>query len=151
MKRTQKYKNINNRVIDEDEYDDDGGDTVISYNVNSESLFHKVKRCYKLCFFRSWMIAAIYLSEYVIAVGLAAISNTNLSSHKQDNIYIYLSVCYQIGVFISRSSVSIFSTNRFGIIAILQFINVFIWHIQCSTLFFSKYISIWFEYILMIY
>eukprot|EP01084_Bolivina_argentea_P299110 515565_1 len=44
MKRTQKYKNINNRVIDEDEYDDDGQDTVVSYNVNSESLFHKVKK-----------------------------------------------------------------------------------------------------------
>lgn len=139
-------------VIDEEEYDDDGQESIISYNVNNkESLYKKVMRCYNLCFFRSWMIAFVYLFEYVISVGLASISNTNLSTKKQDNIYIYLSVCYQIGVFISRSSISLFTINRFGILTFLQFINVILWHIQCYTLFFSKYIGIWFEYILMIY
>ena len=65
------------------------------------------------------MMAFVYLFEYVIYVGLAAISNTNLNATKQENIYIYLNACYQIGVFLSRSSVSLFSTKRFGLITFL--------------------------------
>ena len=138
-------------VEDEDEYDDDGGDTVISYRVLSESHCGRLARCYRLCLFRAWMMASVYLSEYVISVGLASICNSDRSRKEQDEIYIYLSACYQIGVFVSRSSVSWWTTNRFGALAALQFFNVLIWHSQCQWLWMSRWVGLWLEYALMVW
>ena len=42
MKRTMKTQTARGTVFDEEEYDDGGGDTVISYDVHAESLCCKV-------------------------------------------------------------------------------------------------------------
>lgn len=122
-----------------------------SVDVLEESSICRLARCYRLCLFRAWMMGSVYLFEYIISVGLASICNSNQSPKDQDDIYIDLSACYQIGVFVSRSSISWWSTDRFGVLALMQFLNVLLWHSQCQWLWMSRWVGLWLEYVLMVY
>ena len=85
---------------------------------------------------------------YEIIQKIAQIANTNRKESQQDFDYVILSTCYQFGVFLSRSSVSIIELPYFGTMTFLQFINVIIWCFQAEYNI-LHYESL--EYILMIY
>ncbi|KAL6259003.1 hypothetical protein P5V15_008925 [Pogonomyrmex californicus] len=71
-------------------------------------------------------LGLVYLFEYFINQGLYELiefDNIWLTHSEQ---YRWLQVDYQIGVFISRSSVNIVTINRIWIMSVLQFINVII-------------------------
>lgn len=71
-------------------------------------------------------LGLVYFFEYFINYGLYELvqfDNIWLTYHEQ---YRWLQVDYQIGVFISRSSVNLVTFNKIWIMAVLQFLNVMI-------------------------
>ncbi|KAI4491237.1 hypothetical protein M0802_010333 [Mischocyttarus mexicanus] len=71
-------------------------------------------------------LGLVYFFEYFINYGLYELvqyDSISLSYHEQ---YRWLQVDYQIGVFISRSSVNLVTFNKIWIMAVLQFLNVVI-------------------------
>ena len=69
-------------------------------------------------------LCLVYFFEYFINQGLFELvffENTLLDKAAQ---YRWLNVDYQIGVFISRSSVNIFQLNRIWLMSVFQFINL---------------------------
>ncbi|XP_030372666.1 battenin isoform X2 [Scaptodrosophila lebanonensis] len=69
-------------------------------------------------------LALVYFFEYFINQGLFELvffENSVLDKAAQ---YRWLNVDYQIGVFISRSSVNVFQLNKIWLMSIFQFINV---------------------------
>ncbi|XP_046464081.1 battenin-like isoform X1 [Daphnia pulex] len=69
-------------------------------------------------------LGSVYLFEYFINQGvfeLIYFENIWLDHHSQ---YRWLQVDYQLGVFLSRSSVNLFRINAVWFLAVLQFVNV---------------------------
>jgi len=93
------------------------------------------------------MLLLVYFFEYVCSVGLAQIANTNRSTHVQDRDYVMLATCYQLGVFISRSSIAILEIPYFGTLTTLQGINMMIWSFHCEYNLFNEYV----QFALMVY
>ncbi|XP_055855813.1 battenin-like [Episyrphus balteatus] len=88
-----------------------------------EGLVERVKYMAKLMKYMAPLLF-VYFFEYFINQGLFELEyfeNTFLDKEAQ---YRWLCVDYQIGVFISRSSVNIISFRRIWVFAVLQFINV---------------------------
>ena len=80
-------------------------------------------------------LALVYYFEYVITTGLpVAIAGQIKQMHPKNekgfvltNAFIIFNFCYQIGVFISRSSLSILKIERVWIVTTLQFLNFLFW------------------------
>ena len=89
----------------------------------------------------------VYFFEYVTYIGLGQIANTNLSVSKQDNDFVILDLIYQVGVFLSRTSVSCFVYDNFVLLTTLQFLNFVFWHIQAKYTFLPQ----WAQFISMFY
>ncbi|XKL69286.1 hypothetical protein PGB90_007055 [Kerria lacca] len=66
----------------------------------------------------------VYYFEYVINQGLAELSILDNSFIDRKTQYRWYQVCYQIGVFISRSSIQIIQIKKLWIIAFLQGLNL---------------------------
>ncbi|XP_069693085.1 battenin isoform X2 [Periplaneta americana] len=85
-------------------------------------------------------LGLVYLFEYFINQGLFELiyfPDIWLTLHEQ---YRWLQVDYQIGVFLSRSSVNLFVIRKIWILAVLQFINVIFFTTEAIYLFLP---SIW--------
>jgi len=75
----------------------------------------------------------VYFFEYVVSVGGAAKANppsTPSSSWWERNSYAILAFCYQFGVLLSRSSLSVVRIHKFGWLTLLQAVNFVLWLIQ---------------------
>ncbi|XP_012280291.1 battenin [Orussus abietinus] len=68
----------------------------------------------------------VYFFEYFINQGLIELIQFDGIWLTHEQQYRWLQVDYQIGVFISRSSVNIISINKIWIMAVLQFMNVIV-------------------------
>ncbi|XP_024888805.1 battenin [Temnothorax curvispinosus] len=71
-------------------------------------------------------LGLVYLFEYFINQGLYELIEFKDIWLTHSEQYRWLQVDYQIGVFISRSSVNIISINKIWIMSVLQFVNVII-------------------------
>ncbi|XP_012230607.1 battenin isoform X1 [Linepithema humile] len=71
-------------------------------------------------------LGLVYLFEYFINQGLYELIEYDDIWLTHAEQYRWLQVDYQIGVFISRSSVNLVSVNKIWIMSVLQFINVII-------------------------
>ncbi|XP_011158713.1 battenin [Solenopsis invicta] len=71
-------------------------------------------------------LGLVYLFEYFINQGLYELIEFDGIWLTHDEQYRWLQVDYQIGVFISRSSVNIVTINKIWIMSVLQFANVII-------------------------
>lgn len=105
-------------------------DDSLSSVVVKETSFRRIIRCTKLVLWMAFNLCAVYLFEY-IAQGCAA----KVRPKKEYNIgcpelYAGLSLCYQAGVFVSRSSVQAVQIRKVHILSILQFINMLLWIID---------------------
>ncbi|XP_075161710.1 CLN3 lysosomal/endosomal transmembrane protein, battenin [Haematobia irritans] len=69
-------------------------------------------------------LALVYFFEYFINQGLFELVFFENSVLDQASQYRWLNVDYQIGVFISRSSVNIFQLDKIWLMSVFQFINV---------------------------
>lgn len=97
---------------------------------NPEGALKRILRCTRLVWWMSINLCAVYLFEYV-AQGCAAKVRPSSEYHIGcPELYAGLSLCYQAGVFVSRSSVQMFQIRRVEILSILQFINMCLWVID---------------------
>ncbi|EZA49977.1 Battenin [Ooceraea biroi] len=71
-------------------------------------------------------LGLVYLFEYFINQGLYELIQFDDIWLTYSNQYRWLQVDYQIGVFLSRSSVNLITINRIWIMSVLQFVNVII-------------------------
>ncbi|XP_011179303.2 battenin [Zeugodacus cucurbitae] len=69
-------------------------------------------------------LALVYFFEYLINQGLFELVYFENSSLSQASQYRWFNVDYQIGVFISRSSVNLYKINKIWLMAVFQFVNV---------------------------
>lgn len=93
-------------------------------------------------------LGLVYLFEYFINQGLYELIEFDDISLKPHEQYRWLQADYQIGVFISRSSVNLVTINRIWIMSVLQFINVIL--LLFETLFY--YIpNIWIVFALVLW
>lgn len=93
-------------------------------------------------------LALVYFFEYVVSIEFASrsnrIDNTNSKTHTWLllNAYEVLQFCYQLGVLIARSSISIIQIQRIYILTILQCINFIIWYTQIVYFYMNIYIQL---------
>ncbi|CAL1541517.1 unnamed protein product [Lymnaea stagnalis] len=92
-----------------------------------ETSCRRILRCFKLVFWLGINLCGVYVFEYV-ARGCAA----KVRPSKEYNIgcpelYASLQLCYQAGVFVSRSSVQMYRIRRVEVLTVLQFINMMLW------------------------
>ncbi|XP_037957030.1 battenin [Teleopsis dalmanni] len=69
-------------------------------------------------------LALVYFFEYFINQGLFELVFFDNTFLDKDAQYRWLNVDYQIGVFISRSSVNLFQLNKIWLMSVFQFVNV---------------------------
>lgn len=82
----------------------------------------------------------VYLAEYFINQGLLELINFNGIWLTHSEQYRWFQVDYQLGVFLSRSSVNLFTINKLWVLAVMQFVNVAIFLTEVAKPFFP---SIW--------
>lgn len=93
----------------------------------SEKTCARIMRCSRLILWMGINLCAVYVFEYV-ARGCAAKVRPTDEYHKGcPELYASLQLCYQAGVFVSRSSVQLVRIRRVEILSILQFVNMVVW------------------------
>ncbi|XP_046373340.2 battenin-like [Haliotis rufescens] len=98
--------------------------------VLEETALRRIWRCLKLVGWMAGNLAAVYVFEYV-ARGCAAKVRPKSEYHVGcPELYAALQLCYQAGVFVSRSSVQLVQIQRVEVLSALQFINMIIWIID---------------------
>ncbi|KAL4224554.1 hypothetical protein ACF0H5_015256 [Mactra antiquata] len=99
----------------------------ITSSNKKENSFRRILRCTKLVLWLSVNLCAVYLFEY-IAQGCAAKVRPKIEYNVGcPELYAGLSLCYQAGVFVSRSSVQLVQIRKVHIISIIQFFNMVLW------------------------
>lgn len=74
--------------------------------------------------------SAVYFLEYVIQTGFADCSLTHDEYQKRKYIFSLLNLMYQIGVFVSRSSLSFFKFPHVGVLTLCQMGFFILWLVQ---------------------
>ncbi|KAK9890253.1 hypothetical protein WA026_010363 [Henosepilachna vigintioctopunctata] len=72
-------------------------------------------------------LTTVYLFEYFINQGTFELIKIKKDFVKPEDQYHYLQVAYQVGVFLSRSSVNVFHVRHIWIFSVLQLVNVVIY------------------------
>ncbi|KAL3843047.1 hypothetical protein ACJMK2_021004 [Sinanodonta woodiana] len=94
---------------------------------DSRITLRKVWTGYKRIAWISFNLAAVYMFEYV-AQGCAA----KVRPHSEYNascpeLFAGIALCYQAGVFVSRSSVQLYQIKKIEVLTIIQFFNMVLW------------------------
>lgn len=91
--------------------------------INNALTMEGVKNSLNLVGWAIFNLAAVYFLEYMCTTSFAERANPKPSAEEEKTqdfwhkeAFILLSLCYQIGVFISRSSFNFFQFNRVGIL-----------------------------------
>ncbi|XP_019853585.1 PREDICTED: battenin-like [Amphimedon queenslandica] len=110
---------------------------------SGEGSFKRILRCLKLS---SWLIfnmIFVYFFEYTCR-GFAAKSRPeeefSISELQCPELYASLQLCYQAGVFVSRSSVQLFQIRQIHIFTLFQLINMIVWILQAWWKFLPVYV-----------
>ncbi|CAF0759189.1 unnamed protein product [Brachionus calyciflorus] len=141
----KRFKNVN------EETEPGVGNKIVPQSVEFKqklSFIHKVKSIRHVLKFMIPLFI-VYFSQYFINQGLFELlyfKDAFLSKHKEQ--YRWYSVIYQLGVFISRSSIKWIKIKFIPIFPILQVLNVLI---ALSQIFFGYLPSIWFVFVLILW
>ncbi|XP_033645622.1 battenin-like [Asterias rubens] len=108
--------------------DDDVAETteIHSFTIKLKAFFHQVKRCIKLVAWLSLCLAVIQFTSYTIRVA-AAKARDKPDVTKCPEFYASLQLCYQVGVFVSQSSLPIGKIRQVGLLTLFQTINMLVW------------------------
>ena len=136
-------------LLENNEKDENGQLDEISEppEVVVESAGSRILRCFKLVSWVSFNLCIVYMFEYVAQGSAAKVRPKSEYNKGCPELYAGLSLCYQAGVFVSRSSVQLFTIKRVEILSILQLINMVLWLLDVHT----KFIPVYLLPILMIY
>lgn len=87
-------------------------------------------------------LAAVYFLEYSIITGFAdraTLKYTEKNNFVKENAYEIINFCYQLGVWVSRSSLKFFKVEKVWIVTVLQAINWVIWWLEAEFLFLTEW------------
>ncbi|KAG9392929.1 Batten's disease protein Cln3 [Carpediemonas membranifera] len=93
---------------------------------------HKLWVCTKHASWNGGLLAAVYFFEYVSLTGCAAKAQPADDGSAKTK-YVVLQLSYQIGVFLSRSSLLLFKIRYVWILAAMQAVNFAAWQLQAYT------------------
>lgn len=93
-------------------------------------------------------LGSVYLFEYFINQGMFELVYFEGEFIDHANQYKWLQVLYQVGVFISRSSVNCFHIKNIWLMALLQLVNVFIYTFEAIYAYIP---SIWIVFVLTLW
>ena len=98
----------------------------------SVTIRQRVYAVFPLIKWHAVLLSLVYFFEYVASVGFAAKSNPTKGGHGffEKNAYEILAFCYQLGVLISRSSVSFIEIQRLDLLCVVQGGMFFLWLFQ---------------------
>lgn len=122
-------------------------------NENKKAQFNKQNILAKVKIVRTLLkymipLFLVYFAEYFINQGLYELLYFNnesfLKSHKEQ--YRWYNVCYQVAVFVSRTSISLFEIKFLPIFPILQILNI---GILMTQIFFNYIPSIWIIFVII--
>ena len=133
----------NSQVLEkEGERDDKSGEKNIAVTGNevfSIALFKSVR---KSVGFWAINLGLVYFFEYSILIGFAdraTLKYSNKESFTKEYAYEIINVCYQVGVWLSRSSLKFFKVERTWIVTALQALNWVLWWLEAEFLFLTKW------------
>ncbi|KAH9500453.1 G1/S-specific cyclin cln3 [Bulinus truncatus] len=84
-------------------------------------------RCFKLVLWLGLNLCGVYVFEYVARGCAAKVRPSKEYNVGCPELYASLQLCYQAGVFVSRSSVQMYRIRRVEILTVLQLLNMFLW------------------------
>ncbi|KAL3843107.1 hypothetical protein ACJMK2_021060 [Sinanodonta woodiana] len=134
IRRPQDFASIQKSVKDETDplvasTNDQSNEIEVKPAVTKDSriTLRKVWTGYKRIAWISFNLAAVYMFEYV-AQGCAA----KVRPHSEYNascpeLFAGIALCYQAGVFVSRSSVQLYQIKKIEVLTIIQFFNMVLW------------------------
>ena len=108
-----------------------GGEGGVAVAPEGESGCGRAGRLFRLILWKGMNMGLVYFFEYWISVGCAADAEPKTlarnASFWQAKSFVVLAACYQLGVFVSRSSLRLFKVSHIEIFTILQGINLGFW------------------------
>jgi hypothetical protein len=118
---------------------DDGFDTAAP--APEDSLGARLRRVLAVVGAPAVQLMAVYFFEYVISVGLAALANPDADPDDwlSSNSYEVLAFCYQLGVMIARSSISVLKIERIELLTAGQAANWVLWMAHVAMQFLPLY------------
>jgi battenin len=114
---------LNDPIVEEEEVEEE------------ESVWRRSVRVFSGIQSMGIQLALVYFLEYVVSVGFAARSNPDPlnSSFWSRNCYRALATSYQLGVLISRSSLSCIRIHRLYLLTSIQGVNFVLWAVHAYT------------------
>ncbi|KAK3756838.1 hypothetical protein RRG08_048884 [Elysia crispata] len=92
-----------------------------------ESMGRRILRCLRLILWLGINLCLVYIFEYVARGCAAKVRPTREYNVGCPELYAALQLCYQAGVFVSRSSVQMFRIRRVEILTVFQLVNMILW------------------------
>jgi battenin len=121
----------------------------------AETRGQRIKRCWNTVWWLTLMIFLVYVFEYISCTGGG--DSAERPGFQKDpnwfirNSYVAIAFCYQLGVFFSRSSLSLFKIRRVEVLIGLQGINMVYWILQGRYKWLGGDVGVWFLFLLMLY
>jgi len=117
---------------------------------SQESKWVQFQRSFGCVGWLAFNLFAVYFFEYVASVGAADRANDHEDTEAKfwtQQSYEILAFLYQVGVLISRSSLSFVKVKKVWVLTLLQGVNFVLWVTQATY----RYLPLWFQFILMVY
>jgi len=126
----------------------------IQFN-KTEATKDRYLRCFYLVAWPAINLLLVYFFEYVASVGGSDRAQPKDAKYSHNwfvrEAYVILAFCYQLGVLISRSSLSLVKIKKVGVLTTLQGINMLFWILQAKYKFIVGPIGVWILFLLMVY
>ncbi|CAK83473.1 unnamed protein product (macronuclear) [Paramecium tetraurelia] len=108
---------------------------------NLQMSFENMKYVVNLAWTYSLNLGAVYFFEYFVLTCWADRANPAQTdgNYFQNNAYAILAFCYQIGVFVSRSSLKIIQIKNVTLLTIIQGVNCGLWAAIAIAYYYSNY------------
>lgn len=119
--------------------------------INQQLTFKIYTQVMKVIGWEIWNISIVYFLEYMCCTSFADRANPKSDDPNQawlqKNAFKVLSLSYQVGVFISRSSFTLFKFRRVGLLSFLQAVN-FVLFLMIA---YFKNVSVYIQVVLMVF
>ena len=120
-----------------------------------ETTCERIGRCIRYVWWPSLNLILVYFFEYVACMGGSNRAQGGDWRHSPNwfirESYVILNLSYQIGVLISRSSLSLVKIKHVEILSIIQLCNMVFWLVQASIHFVQGYPLIWVLFLHMVF
>ena len=120
-----------------------------------ESVCQRLRRCIGYVWWPSLNLILVYFFEYVASMGGSNRAQGGDWRHSPNwfvrQSYVILNLSYQIGVLISRSSLSVVKIKHIEVLTLIQLGNMVFWLVQATIHFVQGYPIIWVLFLHMVF